>query len=157
MTPQERRRKAAKMLSDYKSLKLAIKSYQIDLQTLAQVTAGSQMAMTYDQPSGGKTNKVTSTVEQEVVKLEQQRQWLNEQIAFLQNQVDKVDLALDSLDYTYKTLLTLKYLEGKRWIEVYRALNYSEEYIRTTLNRRALDQVARCLFPEVQLQALTMP
>ena len=154
MDQQERRRKAIKMLREYKSNKAAIMTYNIDLQTLDALMINSNMAVTYDQPSGGQTNKVGSKVESEVIKIEQQRAWINGQIALLQNQVDKVDIALNNMEHPYKTLLRLKYIEGKRWSEVYRLLNYSEEYIRGKMHDMALNMVTGYLFPEVHLVGL---
>ena len=142
MDQQERRRKAIKMLSNYKSNIAAIRTYNIDLQTLDALMINSNMAVTYDQPNGGQTNKVTSKVEAEVMQMEQQRAWISSQIVLLQNQVNKVDIALSNMEYPYKTLLQLKYIEGRRWTEVYQRLNYSEEYIRTRINDRALDIIA---------------
>ena len=133
---------------------MAIKTYNIDLQTLDALMINNNMAVTYDQPSGGQTNKVNSKVEDEVIKMEQQRSWINGQIVLLQNQIDKVDVALGNMEHPYKTLLRLKYIEGKRWAEVYYLLNYSEEYIRTKINDRALDMIAGYLFPEVHFVGL---
>ena len=84
-------------------------------------------------------------------KRQQQRSWINGQITLLQNQVDKVDIALNNMEHPYKTLLRLKYIEGKRWSEVYRLLNYSEEYIRGKMHDMALNMVTGYLFPEVHL------
>lgn len=154
MDQQERRRKAIKMLRDYKSNMAAIQTFRIDLQTLDALLINNNMAVTYDQPSGGQTNKVTSQVEDEVIKMEQQRAWINGQIALLQNQIDKVDVALGNMEHPYKTLLRLKYIEGKRWSEVYRLLNYSEEYIRGKMHDMALNMVTGYLFPEVHLIGL---
>lgn len=154
MDQQERRRKVIKMLRDYKSNMAAIQTFHIDLQTLDALLINNNMAVTYDQPSGGQTNKVTSQVEDEVIKMEQQRAWINGQIALLQNQIDKVDVALGNMEHPYKTLLRLKYIEGKRWSEVYRLLNYSEEYIRGKMHDMALNMVTGYLFPEVHLIGL---
>lgn len=151
MDQQERRCKAIKMLRDYKSNMAAIQTFRIDLQTLDALMINNNMAVTYDQPSGGQTNKVNSKVEDEVIKMEQQRSWINGQITLLQNQVDKVDIALNNMEHPYKTLLRLKYIEGKRWSEVYRLLNYSEEYIRGKMHDMALNMVTGYLFPEVHL------
>ena len=154
MDQQERRRKAIKMLSNYKSNIAAIRTYNIDLQTLDALMINSNMAVTYDQPNGGQTNKVTSKVEAEVMQMEQHRAWISSQIVLLQNQVNKVDIALSNMEYPYKTLLQLKYIEGRRWTEVYQRLNYSEEYIRTRINDRALDIIAGYLFPEIHYVGL---
>ena len=56
MDQQERRRKAIKMLRDYKSNMAAIQTFHIDLQTLDALLINNNMAVTYDQPSGGQTD-----------------------------------------------------------------------------------------------------
>ena len=145
------RQKTIKMLSDYKSKKAAIKTYSLDLQMLDTLIINNNMAAAYDQPSGGQTHRVSSRVENEVIKMEQQRAWLNSQIALLNNQVAKVDAALENMEHPYKTLLRLKYIDGKRWGEVYRSLNYSEEYIRGKMNEMALNLAADYLFPTILL------
>ena len=57
MDQQERRRKAIKMLRDYKSNMAAIQTFRIDLQTLDALLINNNMAVTYDQPSGGQTEQ----------------------------------------------------------------------------------------------------
>ena len=151
MDKEERRRKTIKMLRDYKSTKAAIMTYRIDLQMLDTLMINSNMAVRYDQPSSGPTNKVTSKVLEEVIDLEQRREQINAQLIWLQSQIDKVDMALDCLDPPYETLLKLKYIEGRRWAEIYPRLNYSEEYIRTKINERALEMIADYLFPQERL------
>lgn len=151
MDQKERRQKTLKMLRDYKSSKAAIMTYQIDLQMLDTLMINANMAMAYDQPSSGPTNQHASKVEEELIKIEQQRAWITGQLARLQNQIDKVDLALGNIEPPYKTLLKLKYIEGRRWAEIYPRLNYSEEYIRTKINERALDMIADYLFPQACL------
>ena len=58
------------MLKDYKSNKAAIRTYNIDLLTLDDLMINNNMAVTYDQPNRGQTNKVTSKVENEVMQIE---------------------------------------------------------------------------------------
>lgn len=148
MDQKERQKKVVEMLSNYKSSKVAVAMLLLDLQTLESLAAGSDMAVEYDQVTVGQTNHVISKTEQAVIKLEQQRKEIHTQIMLLQNQIAKIEMALSNMTYPYKRLLELKYIEHKRWIDVYKALNYSEEYVRTKINKAALDMIAGYMFPE---------
>lgn len=154
MDQKERRQKAIRMLSNYKNNKVAIDMLKLDLQAVDALVRNSNMAVNYDQPAAGQTNRVISKTENEVLKMEQRRNEITGQITLLQNQINKIDIALDNMTYPYRKLLELKYIEHKRWSEVYRALNYSEEYIRTKINEAALDMMVAYVFPEVYYTGL---
>ena len=154
MDQKERRQKVIRMLSNYKNNKVAIDMLKLDLQAVDALVRNSNMAVNYDQPAAGQTNRVISKTESEVLKMEQRRNEITGQITLLQNQINKIDIALDNMTYPYRKLLELKYIEHKRWSEVYRALNYSEEYIRTKINEAALDMIVAYVFPEVYCTGL---
>lgn len=154
MEQKERRQKVIRMLSNYKNNKVAIDMLKLDLQAVDMLVLNSNMAVNYDQPVAGQTNRVISKTENEVLKMEQRRSEIRSQITLLQNQINKIDVALDNMTYPYRKLLELKYIEHKRWSEVYRALNYSEEYIRTKINEAALDMMVAYVFPEVYCTGL---
>ena len=154
MDQKERRQKVIRILSNYKNNKVAIDMLKLDLQAVDALVRNSNMAVNYDQPAAGQTNRVISKTENEVLKMEQRRNEINSQITLLQNQINKIDIALDNMTYPYRKLLELKYIEHKRWSEVYRALNYSEEYIRTKINEAALDMMVAYVFPEVYCTGL---
>ncbi len=154
MEQKERRQKVIRMLSNYKNNKVAIDMLKLDLQAVDALVLNSNMAVNYDQPAAGQTNRVISKTENEVLKMEQRRSEIHSQITLLQNQINKIDVALDNMIYPYRKLLELKYIEHKRWSEVYRALNYSEEYIRTKINEAALDMMVAYVFPEVYCTGL---
>lgn len=149
MNQKERRKKVIVMLSNYKSNKVAVDMLKLDLKTLESLVVNSNMAINYDQPAAGQTNHVISKTENEVIKLEQRSNEINGQITLLQHQIDKIDIALSNITYPYRKLLELKYIEHKRWNEVYRVLNYSEEYVRTKINEAALDMMVGYIYPEV--------
>lgn len=154
MEQKERRQKVIRMLSNYKNNKVAIDMLKLDLQAVDMLVLNSNMAVNYDQPAASQTNRVISKTENEVLKMEQRRSEISSQITLLQNQINKIDVALDNMTYPYRKLLELKYIEHKRWSEVYRALNYSEEYIRTKINEAALDMMVAYVFPEVYCTGL---
>lgn len=154
MNQKERRKKVIVMLSNYKSNKVAVDMLKLDLKTLESLVVNSNMAINYDQPAAGRTNHVTSKTENEVIKLEQRSKEINGQITLLQNQIDKIDIALNNMIYPYRKLLELKYIEHKRWNEVYRVLNYSEEYVRGKIHEVALDMMVGYIYPEVHYVGL---
>ena len=86
--------------------------------------------------------------------MELRRCEIHSQFTLVEHQINKIDVALDNMTYPYRKLLELKYIEHKRWSEVYRALNYSEEYIRTKINEAALDMMVAYVFPEVYCTGL---
>lgn len=150
MSQKENRQKVIWMMSNYKNSKVAIDMLKLDLQALESIVVGSNMVMGYDQVSAGQTNRMTSKTEQEAIRLEQRRKEINSQITLLQYQIDKIDIALSNMTEAHRKLLELKYIEHKRWSDVYRALHYSEEYIRGKVNKAALDRMVAFIFPETQ-------
>ena len=43
----------------------------------------------------------------------------------------------------------MRYIDNCRWHEIYKKLNYSEEYIRGKMQETALDKMSQWLFPEM--------
>lgn len=154
MNKKEYRRKAVAMLDNYKNHQVAIRMLQADLQMLDGLVINGNMAVIYDKPVTGKTNQVVSKTEMDVIQMEQQRSQLNGQIMRLQNQIDKVDIALNHMEHPYKTLIKLKYIEHKRWMEIYPMFNYSEEYVRGKLHEAALRMFTEYVFPEVYMKEI---
>ena len=147
----ERRKKAIEWLKNYKNNKVAIEILKIDRQTIDSMIINRNMALSYDQPNGGQTNAINSTVENDVISMEQKRNELDWQIAALQNQVDKVDKALDNVHYVYKRLLELKYIERLCWGEIARLLSYDVSYVKKELKYKAMDAFCGYIFPEVHM------
>ena len=141
------RRKVMGMLTNYKSNQVAIAMLEADLRAL-EARGIDDLGVSYDRPKSSRTNRVVSRPEEEVIRLEQERCRIIDQIALMQNQLDKVDIALAHLERPYRLLLQLKYIEHKRWVEIYQQINYSEEYIRGKMNEAALDMLAALLFPQ---------
>lgn len=106
MDMEECKRKAVAMLREYQENAVCIRMLEADLQALEQLDSyNCNMAVSYDQPSSGATNKITSPVEIELLKKEQQKEKL--QAALIQRQARKqrIDLALENMPYAQRTLL----------------------------------------------------
>lgn len=147
----ERRKRAIESLKNYKNNQVAIEMLKLDRQAIDSIIINRNIALSYDQPNGGQTNAINSTVENDVISMEQKRNELDWQIAALQNQVDKVDKALDNVHYIHKRLLKLKYIERLCWAEIARCLNYDVSYVKKELKDKAIDAFCGYIFPEVHM------
>lgn len=146
---EQYRRKAISMLKAYKQNKVQIDMLQSIIKEVSQRTDVSNMAVSYDQPSGGQTNKVASVVESALVSKERELERLSNELARVQGQVERIDIALGNMPYAQRTLLRLKYIDGLMWKQIVQHLAYSEEYIRKQLKYSAIDMLTGYLFPEV--------
>ena len=107
------------------------------------------MAVSYDQPGSGRTNKVSSPVETELVMLEQQRERLQAELLRRQAWKQKIDLALANMSVEKRMLLQLRYMEGQYWKEVAEAINYEEYYVKKELKDKAIITLTYYLYPEL--------
>lgn len=149
MDLQEAKHKAVGMLLAYKDNEVQIKMLQAELQTLSELRL-SNLAVNYDQPPSGKTNKVTSSVEAELVQVEARREQIELELARRVTDKRRVDIALDNMNYEKGVLLRKKYMEHGSWKQVYKAIPaYSEDYIRKELKKAATETLAYYLFPEL--------
>lgn len=150
MDMEECKRKTVAMLREYQENAVCIRMLEADLQALEQLDSyNCNMAVSYDQPSSGATNKITSPVETELLKKEQQKEKL--QVALIQRQARKqrIDLALENMPYAQRTLLQLHYIENVPWVEVAEAVNYAEYYVKKELKERAVLMLTYYLYPEL--------
>lgn len=150
MDMEECKRKSVAMLREYQENAVCIRMLEADLQALEQLDSyNCNMAVSYDQPSSGATNKITSPVEIELLKKEQQKEKL--QAALIQRQARKqrIDLALENMPYAQRTLLQLHYIENVPWVEVAEAVNYAEYYVKKELKERAVLMLTYYLYPEL--------
>ena len=150
MDMEECKRKTVAMLREYQENAVCIRMLEADLQALEQLDSyNCNMAVSYDQPSSGATNKITSPVEIELLKKEQQKEKL--QAALIQRQARKqrIDLALENMPYAQRTLLQLHYIENVPWVEVAEAVNYAEYYVKKELKERAVLMLTYYLYPEL--------
>lgn len=144
------KRKAVAMLRGYRENEVCIRMLEADIKALERLESyNCNMAVSYDQPSSGATNKVTSPVETELLQKEQQREKL--QAALIQRQARKqrIDLALENMPYAQQMLLRLHYIENMPWIEVADAVNYAEYYVKKELKERAVLTLTHYLYPEL--------
>lgn len=146
---EQYRRKAIGMLRAYNDNKVQIEMLQSKIREVSRRTDLSNMAVSYDQPSGGKTNKVSSVVESALVSKEREIERLSNELARVQGQVERVDIALGNMPIHQRNLLRLKYIERRPWKQLVQYIPYSEEYIRKELRDSAINMLTGYLFPEL--------
>lgn len=152
MDMEQCKQKAVAMLRDYHNNEVCIQMLQGDLQALQQLhNYSSNMAVSYDQPGAGRTNKVASPVETELIRLEQQRERLQKELLRRQAWKQKIDLALANMPMEKRMLLKLRYIEGRYWKEVAEAINYEEYYVKKELKEKAVTTLTYYLYPELNL------
>lgn len=144
------RRKAIGILKAYNDNKVQIGMLQSQIKEISSRTDVGSMAVSYDQPAGGQTNKVSSTVEAVLISKEQQIEQLSNRLAMLQGQVERIDIALSNMPYAQRTLLRLRYIDRQTWRQIATGLDYSEEYLRKQLQRGAIATLTEHLFPAVK-------
>lgn len=150
MELEECKRKTIGMLRSYRENEVCIKMLEADLWALdAADNYSSNIAVSYDQPGSGATNKVVSPVETELLQKERQREQLQKALARRKAQKQHIDLALENMPYTQQMLLQLHYIENTPWIEVADAVNYAEYYVKKELREKALTTLACYLSPEL--------
>ena len=148
---EQYRRKAIAMLRAYNDNKVQIEMLQSMIKEVSRRTDVGSMAMSYDQPSGGQTNKVSSVVESALMSKERELERLQNELARVQGQVERVDIALGNMPLMLQQLLRLRYLEGKQWIEVADAIGHDVYYTKKELKRSAVDMLTGYLYPELSM------
>ena len=142
--------KVVAMLRGYRENEVCIRMLEADLQALERLESYQcNMAVSYDQPGSGATNKVISPVETELMQKEQQREKLQKALAQRQARKQRIDLALENMPYAQQTLLRLHYIENMPWIEVADAVNYAEYYVKKELKEKAVLTLTYYLYPEL--------
>lgn len=143
------RRRAIGMLKAYNDNKVQIGMLQSQIKEISSRTDVGSMAVSYDQPAGGQTNKVSSIVEAVIISKEQQIEQLSNHLAMLQGQVERIDIALSNMPYTQRTLLRLKYIDQRYWHDVADQIGYDVSYVKKELKQSAIDMLTGYLFPEL--------
>lgn len=143
------RKRALEMLKQYNANKVHAEMLTSKLRELERRTDVGVGAVAYDQPTGGTTNKVSSTVETAIITKEREIERLQNELARMQGKIERIDIALSNLPYAQRTLLELRYIKHLSWRLITSRLSYSEDYLRKQLHDSALDMLTGYLFPEL--------
>jgi len=119
-------KKAEWLLYNYKKLKAEIKNIEIEIEDIKNTYVGVS-AIDTSQESTGETNKISSTVENEVLDKERRIEYLESIKSSKENQIKKVDNALEILTEEDRKLIELRYFERVPNYKVAQRFNMTEE------------------------------
>lgn len=143
------RKRALAMLKQYNANKVHAEMLTSMLREVESRTDVGALAVAYDQPTGGTTNKVTSTVETAIIAKEREIERLQNELARVQGLVERIDIALANLPYAQRLLLERRYIQGLQWREVAEAVGYDVYYTKKELKQSAIGMLTGFLFPEL--------
>lgn len=143
------RKQALAMLKQYNANKVQCDMLTSKLRELERRTDVGALAVAYDQPTGGTTNKVSSTVETAIITKEREIERLRNELARVQGWLERIDIALANLPYAQRLLLERRYIDGLGWREVAEAVGYDVYYTKKELKQSAIGMLAGFLFPEL--------
>lgn len=114
------------LLYNYKKIKAEIKNIEIEIEDIKNTYVGAN-AIDTSQESTSETYKITSTVENEILDKERRIEYL-ESIKFSkENQIKKVDNALEILTEEDRKLIELRYFERVPNYKVAQRFDMTEE------------------------------
>lgn len=148
---EQYKRKAIGMLLRYNDNNIQIEMLQSKIKEASRRTDIENLAVKYDQPSGGITNKVASSVEASLIRKEQEIALLENELARIEGEVERINIALANMPYAQRTLLKMKYIDRCYWQEVADAINYDVYYTKKELKHKALSMFVGYLFPEIYM------
>lgn len=149
----ELRRKVIHDLREYRNNSVCINLIRMDLQSLMDQPRGiDNLGISYDQPSTGKTYKITSVVENEVERIDEKIRKHEQALSWREHKKARIDAALRSMTHDKRRLLQMRYIEDYQWWQVADALGYSYEYTRKELNAQAVQTMVYYLYPTMQFQ-----
>lgn len=130
----------------YEEARAYLKRYEQKKQKIANLKAQIKRAEE-DTRSGGvkidglpRAGKINHPTEDAALKLAQIRERLNRKIDRYEAECLEIEETVSMIpDARSEKLLSLKYLDGKKWDKVAEELYYSEAYVRRELHNRALE------------------
>ena len=127
------------VLFNYKSIKAEIFNLELDIEELQEEIEGVK-AVSYDEKSSP-THKFNSSVENEVIKKEQEINRLLREKRSKERLIKKIDNALNSLDIEEKEIVQLRCFERKPWNKVGMTINKDADYCGK-IKRAAVNKIS---------------
>lgn len=132
------------MLYNYNNMKREIKGLDLAIEEVEN----NYIGITGLDPSKEKfkTNKINSVVENEVVNKEEKIQKLKKEKLYKENQVKKIDNALEVLTERERQIIDLRYFNKMPNWKVACRIDKTEEYT-SRLKRESVEKIIPLLFP----------
>lgn len=119
-------KRAEWLLYNYKKIQAEIKNINIEMEEIKNTYSGVS-GIDPSQESTGETNKITSSVENEIMNKEDRINYLENIKTTKENQIKKVDNALEVLTEEDREIIELRYFEKVPNYQVARRLDMTEE------------------------------
>lgn len=131
------------MLYNYTSTKIRIKNKLLDLDELENDYKGVT-ASSFDEHSSP-TNKFNSSVENEILKKDETILKLRKDIKLMQNNIARIDNALNELKDYERSLIELKYFQKMNHEKIAEELNFEAESI-ASIKARIINKLIPLIF-----------
>ena len=119
-------KRAEWLLYNYKKIQAEIKNINIEMEEIKNTYSGVS-GIDPSQESTGETNKITSSVENEIMNKEDRINYLENIKTTKENQIKKVDNALEVLTEEDREIIELRYFERIPNYKVAQRFNITEE------------------------------
>lgn len=120
-------------LYNYKSMKVELNSYKIDLEYLNKDYEGCR-GKSYSGITSSKTNSLYSSVENELIRKEKRKERLQSKITEKEREIRKIENALALLDNEELQLVELRYFSDRMkplsWLAIGKEMLYSDKKCR---------------------------
>lgn len=137
-------KKVEAMLYNYQENKAYAKKLKIDLEELKREGFEGISAIGQEERTGP-TYKITSSVENEVIRREKEIELLEKKIRSLEVDVEKVDNILPVLSDMELKLVTMKYFKKMKHRDIAKELGYVEAYI-TQKRSKIIDRLKELIW-----------
>ena len=131
-------------LYNFKSMKVELNSYKIDLEYLNKDYEGCR-GKSYSGITSSKTNSLYSSVENELIRKEKRKEMLELKITEKERQIRKIENALALLDDEELQLVKLRYFSDRMkplsWLAIGQEMLYSDKKCRV-MNEDIINKLA---------------
>lgn len=131
-------------LYNFNAMKVELNSYKIDLEYLNKEYEGCR-GKSYSGITTSKTNSIYSSVENELIRKEKQKEMLELKITEKEREIRKIENALALLDDEELQLVKLRYFSDRikplSWLAIGQEMLYSDKKCRT-MNKDIVNKLA---------------
>ncbi|WP_097026162.1 hypothetical protein [Clostridium peptidivorans] len=140
-------KKTEAILYNYKKTKIEIKNYFLDLEALENDYQGVQ-AIGYEERSSP-TNAFNSSVENEIIKRDENILKLRNKIRLKEIEIEKVDNVLNSLNERDKYIIKEYYIERNQLKNISKHINLEESYL-SSYKSKLIKDISNIMFLQEQ-------
>lgn len=139
LTEYQKEQQIVEWLKEYEAMKAGIENLKKTIDDIAE----GDMGVSYDKDPSGPTNKFNSTVENAVIKIDKLN--IKHRIKVMQNIVNNVDRALESLMEIEREVVINRCMKGRYYYQFCYKINVSERTARR-IKKEALRKMIIVIF-----------